>query len=77
MPTYYFHLRFGPRVQLDSEGADFADLAAAKREAITSAAARISAQQHPGDDPTDWRIEIADAGGQHVATVDPSGVVAD
>lgn len=77
MPTFYFHLRLGPRVQLDGEGSPCADLAAAKRHAIASAEERIAAQKHPTDDVTDWRIEIADAGGQHVATVGPSGVVAD
>lgn len=77
MPTFYFHLRLGSRVQLDGEGAPCADLAAAKRHAIASAAARIAAQRHPHDDTQDWRIEIADGSGQHVATIDPSGVVAD
>jgi surface antigen len=68
MPLYYFHQRLGPRVQLDGEGRDCADLAEAKRHAI---------DHPPSGEGDDWRIEIADAGGQHVATIDPSGVVAD
>ena len=71
MTLHYFHLRTASRVELDPEGVDCANLAAAKRHAIALAAARGE-----GDDG-DWRIEIADAAGQYLASVDNDGVVAD
>ncbi len=70
MTRHYFHIRTGPRVELDAEGVDCADLAAAKRHAATLAAARRP------QDAEDWQIEIADAAGQYLATVDRDGVVA-
>lgn len=70
MAVHFFHIRTGPRVELDAEGVDCADLAAAKRHAVA-----LAAERH-GDDG-DWRIEIADAAGQYLASVDRNGVVAD
>jgi hypothetical protein len=74
MPIYFFHLRTGPRVHLDSDGRECADLAEAKRHAIATAAERI---RHSGDGGEAWRVEIADAGGQYLAAVGPTGVLAD
>ena len=71
MTLHYFHLRTASRVELDSNGVDCADLAAAKRHAVALAAARSES------DVGDWRIEIADAAGQYLASVDKEGVVAD
>lgn len=70
MAVHFFHLRTGPRVELDTEGVDLEDLAAAKRHAVALA------QRRHGDD-ADWRIEIADAAGQYLASVDRHGVIAD
>lgn len=74
MAIYYFHIRTGARVELDSQGIDCADLAAAKRHALDVVVARRG--EASGDDPA-WRVEIADQGGQYLASVDPEGVVAD
>lgn len=74
MPVHYFHVRSGSRVELDTYGTDCADLAAAKRHAQGLAAA---ADRAPDEGPDGWRIEIADAGGQYLASVDRDGVVAD
>ncbi len=70
MAHHYFHIRTGSRVELDSDGVDCVDLAAAKRHAADLAAARDQKD-------ADWRIEIADAAGQYLASVDSEGVVAD
>lgn len=70
MALHFFHLRSGPRVELDTQGIDCVDLAAAKRHAV-----ELAAGQGARDD--DWRIEIADAAGQYIASVDRNGVVAD
>ena len=76
MSLYYFHLRVGPRVELDQDGAEFPDLAAAKRHAIASAPDRVRGRVRRTDDPSAWRIEIADDAGQYVATVNCDGVMA-
>ncbi|MDO9487415.1 MAG: hypothetical protein Q7J32_03500 [Sphingomonadaceae bacterium] len=71
MTLHFFHIRSGSRVELDGEGTDCADLAAAKRHAVTLAGTRVDS------DDTDWRIEIADEAGQYLASIDRQGVVAD
>lgn len=76
MPRYYFHLRVGARAELDDVGSECEDLAAAKRHAIETAAARLGSGARPSDDAENWRIEIADEGGQYLAAVDADGVVA-
>lgn len=76
MPLFYFHLRVGPRVELDSVGSEFSDLAAAKRHAIDTAPDRIRGRVRRTDDASAWRIEIADEAGQYLATVDCNGVMA-
>jgi len=70
MALHYFHIRTGPRVELDAAGVECADLAAAKRHAVT-----LAEQRHA--EAGDWRIEIADAAGLYLASVDRDGVVAD
>lgn len=71
MAIHFFHLRSGSRVELDTQGLDCPDLAAAKRHAQ-----EIAASAAADDGAADWRIEIADAGGQYLASVDRHGVVA-
>jgi hypothetical protein len=76
MPIFFFHLRVGPRAELDSHGVDLPDLAAAKRHAIVTAPDRVRGRVRRTDDPSSWRIEIADAAGQYLATVNCDGVLA-
>ena len=75
MPIFYFHFRVGTRVELDSDGIELADLAAAKRHAVDSAPARVRGKVRRTDDPSAWRIEIADDAGQNVAMVNCDGVM--
>lgn len=77
MPIFYFHLRVGPRVELDSQGEELADVAMAKRHAIVTAPDRVRGRVRRSDDPSAWRIEIADAAGQYLATVNCEGVLAE
>lgn len=72
MAIYYFHIRTGARVELDPDGIDCPDLAAAKRHGLALVSERRSEPIGDG-----WRIEIADQGGQYLASVDQDGVVAD
>ena len=76
MAIFYFHLRVGPRAELDPNGLDLPDLAAAKRHAIDTAPERVRGRVRRTDDPSAWRIEIADAAGQYLATVNCEGVLA-
>lgn len=76
MAIFYFHLRVGPRAELDNDGVDLPDLAAAKRHAIETAPDRVRGRVRRSDDPSAWRIEIADAAGQYLATVNCEGVLA-
>ena len=76
MPLYFFHLRVGPRVELDSAGTEVPDLAAAKRHAIDTAPDRVRGRVRRTDDASAWRIEIADDAGQYLATVNCDGVMA-
>jgi hypothetical protein len=76
MATFYFHLRVGSRVELDPQGAELPDLAAAKRHAIVTAPDRVRGRVRRGDDPSAWRIEIADDAGQYLASVNCDGVLA-
>ncbi len=75
MAIYYFHIRSGARVELDSDGIDCPDLAAAKRHGIALVSDRRA--QTPDAGAAGWRVEIADQGGQYLASVDGDGVVAD
>ena len=76
MATFYFHLRVGPRVELDTDGTELPDIAAAKRHAILTAPDRVRGRVRRSDDPSAWRIEIADEAGQYQATVNCEGVLA-
>lgn len=70
MALHYFHVRTGARVELDSVGTDCSDIAEAKRHALALA------ERASGDDG-DWRIELADAAGLHLASIDRDGVITD
>lgn len=76
MAIFYFHLRVGPRVELDPEGTELPNIAAAKRHAIMTASDRVRGRVRRTDDPSAWRIEIADHAGQYLAMVNCDGVLA-
>jgi hypothetical protein len=70
MPHYYLNL-FNSADTIDREGRDFPDLSAAEEEAIRSAR-ELMAEHLIAGSPIDLnhRIEVADADGKVLATID-------
>ncbi len=66
---FYFHLRDGDVVELDREGTDLADLAAARREATAAAREQMSEKLRDGVLRLTPQFEIADEAGQFVDTI--------
>jgi hypothetical protein len=67
MPMFYFHVRSAIRLTIDDEGADFADCAAALREA-TPAAREMLADAMKSGKPLDTLV-IGDASGKELGTI--------
>jgi hypothetical protein len=76
MSRYYLHLRNEGEYIRDPEGADFANVEAAKLEAVRSAREIIADEIYSGS-PVDLRdsIEVADTEGRTVLTVPFSDAV--
>lgn len=60
MSIYFFHLRDGVDLILDEEGAELADLAAARARAMVSARSILSAETLAGRLPFNMRIDVED-----------------
>jgi hypothetical protein len=69
MPLYYLHIRSGPDLLKDEEGFDLVDLAAAHAEAVKGARSLMSADVLDGTLQLDQSIEIHDASGRSLASV--------
>jgi hypothetical protein len=75
MSRYYFHVRGKDQVDLDTEGIDLPDSAAARREAI-AAARDMVVEAVVGDTAIDHRrIEVVSASGELVATIPLQSVI--
>ncbi len=70
MPRFYFNQRIGEMLIEDPDGCEFASLAEAKMSALITARHLWAAAIIGGDDLTGETIEIVDANGCHVATVE-------
>lgn len=68
MPRYFFHV-FNDVITLDKEGAELADLAAAREYAVESARALVCESVKHGHLNLDHRIEIADEADARKMTV--------
>lgn len=68
MPRYFFHV-FNDIIALDEEGAELADLAAAREQAIVSARSLACESIRQGRLNLDHRIEIADESDTRKMTV--------
>jgi hypothetical protein len=68
MPRYFFHVREGSDLNRDAEGQDFADVEAARREAINSVREILGEKLLHGGALNHHSIEIADKTG-HVVDV--------
>ncbi len=75
MQRYFFHIREQNELELDVEGVEFADDAAAHRAAI-SAAKEMVVEAVVGDAEIDGRqLEVISAGGDLVAVVSLQSVI--
>ena len=69
MPQFFFHQRIGDDLIEDTEGFEYADVAAARASAVISARSLWAAAIRDGDDLSGEAIEIVDACGRTVAEV--------
>jgi hypothetical protein len=75
MPRYFFHIREHDQLELDIEGVEFSDDAAARRGAI-SAAKEMVVEAVVGDGWIDGRqIEVMSSDGQLIAVVSLQSVI--
>ncbi len=69
MPQFYFHIREQDRLISDEEGMVLRDLKEAKQEALESCLDLVRNRMHGYHKVDGLRIEIADAGGTIVDSV--------
>ena len=75
MPRYFFHVREGSELNRDTEGQDFADVEAARREAINSIREIVGEKLLHGGALNHRCIEIADETGHVVDVVNSREVL--
>ena len=69
MPQFYFHIREQDHLIPDEEGMVLLDLVEARREALESCLDLIRNRVHGSQRPDGLRIEIADASGKVLESV--------
>ncbi|MXN48704.1 hypothetical protein GR138_26245 [Shinella kummerowiae] len=69
MPKYYFHIRNGDELEVDDIGTDFASLELAVGDAKLAAREMIAELLMAGEVVDGQQFEIADTGGDVLATV--------
>ena len=69
MPIFYFHVYNGAGVAMDDEGQDLPDLAAAHKKAVEGIRSIISEEASAGLIDLTGRLEVADADGNVLLTV--------
>jgi hypothetical protein len=75
MPKYFFHIREGSDLNRDSEGGDFANVEAARHEAINSVREILGEKLLHGGTLNHRSIEIADETGHVVEVVNSRDVL--
>lgn len=75
MPRFFLHIRSDDNLIEDEEGLEFADLSGAIHEAGRGARSLMSAEVAGGTLQLDQAIEIHDARGRHVETVEFTDVL--
>ena len=70
MPRFYFNQRIGEMLIEDPDGCEFVGLAEAKMSALVTARHLWASAIIGGEDLSGETIEIVDANGCHVATVE-------
>jgi uncharacterized protein DUF6894 len=74
MSRFYFHLRSGPVVIADQEGADFPDVGTARQEALAAARYILADAIRSGKEDVPETFVIADGEGHELETL-PLAVV--
>ena len=77
MNRFYFHLRCGEKVIADDEGTDFADVAAARSEALAAARQILAETIRSGRGDAPEAFIIADSEGRELDTVAFAALVPD
>ena len=75
MPRYFFHVRDGDDFSPDTEGQELADLAAARREAISANREILGDKLLHGGALDDRQIQIADESGSVLLTLSTDDVL--
>jgi hypothetical protein len=75
MPRFFFHVREGTELSRDAEGQELPDVAAARREAISSNREMLGERLLHGGSLNQRQIEIADEAGQVVDIVSAQDVL--
>jgi hypothetical protein len=75
MPRYFFHVREGSELNRDAEGQDFADVEAARREAVNSVREILGEKILHGGALNHRSIEIADETGHVVDVINSRDVL--
>jgi hypothetical protein len=75
MPRYFFHIREGSDLNRDGEGQDFANVEAARREAINSVREIMGEKLLHGGTMNHRSIEIADETGHVVDVINSRDVL--
>ena len=75
MPRYFFHVREGGDISRDTEGQDFPDAEAARREAINANREILGEKLLHGGALNNRQIEIADETGHVVDVVNANDVL--
>lgn len=69
MPVFFLHVREGAELIRDPDGGEFADLAAARGEAVRAARSLLGAAVLAGRLPLDHAIVVADADGGELLAI--------
>jgi hypothetical protein len=69
MARFYFHIRRGDEFVRDTEGVDFPDVEAARREGLLAAREMLAEMLLNNEIVDGQQFEIADEGGDTVATI--------
>jgi uncharacterized protein DUF6894 len=70
MALYFFHLRDGEDMLLDPEGCELPDLGAVAERTMATARSLLSADVLQGRLDLDLRIDVVDAGGAAIHSLD-------
>jgi hypothetical protein len=77
MGRFYFHIRWGEKIIVDQDGADFADVVAARSEALLSARQILAEIIRSGQGDVPEAFIVADSEGRELEIVPFAALVPD